>query len=422
VLVSSLAGFGACSDDHGPGPGGQSEDVGCPTTLVELRKLAGKPCASEGARCLDSGTPGEDDFAYECSEGTWTALDPVVPSTGGAGGQAIAITGGFAGEGGLAGQGGFAGDGGIAGDGGPAGQGGVAGDGGVAGGGGLAGEGGFGGSPSDSATLVQLEVHQRPYTECAEFKLGEDYPRDAEGIPLKLYRSKLYYNPVIIAQAGLEWLACYRESGDTWYVNQALAAGYKLVDMSVDFDGAMFFPYSIDFHLHSSKTEVVRAPWYSGMAQGQALSLFSRLGELTSEAEWEFAAASTLKTFDRARGQAEPWIIDYDEERSTWIEEYPASPDKRVLNGFMFGMFGLYDYYAWRGDAHAAAIFLRSLHTLRHNVERFRNEGDVSAYCLTHRVQSTSYHAIHIDQLRAISRMTDDPYFASVADLFALDY
>jgi hypothetical protein len=157
------------------------------------------------------------------------------------------------------------------------------------------------------------------------------------------------------------------------------------------------------------------------MAQGQVLSLFSRLGELTLEPDWELAAAATMKSFDRARGEADPWIMDVDERNSVWIEEYPFAPAERALNGFIFAMFGLYDYYAWRNDAHAAEIFRRSVDTLRLNVERFRNPGRVSAYCLSHRVGSASYHAIHIMQLRAITRMTEDPYFASVADLFAAD-
>jgi hypothetical protein len=158
------------------------------------------------------------------------------------------------------------------------------------------------------------------------------------------------------------------------------------------------------------------------MAQGQVLSLFSRLGEMTSEPEWEPAAAATFKSFDRESGRDEPWVVDVDENNSLWIEEYPASPEPHVLNGFMFGMFGVYDYYAWHGDRHAAEILGQALHTLRVNVERFRNPGDISAYCLPHRVQSTSYHAIHIAELHAMTRLTDDPYFGSVADLFAADY
>jgi hypothetical protein len=252
--------------------------------------------------------------------------------------------------------------------------------------------------------------------------MGADYARDAQGIPLKFYRYNFYYNPVLTAQAGLEWLACYRETNDAWYLEHARRAGHHLIDTSMDFDGAMFFPYTFDFYLHGSKTEVARAPWYSGMAQGQVLSLFSRLGELTSEPEWELAAAATMKSFDRARGEAEPWIMDVDQDNSAWIEEYAASPEMRVLNGFIFAMFGLYDYYAWRGDEHAEKVFLQGLHTLRFNVERFRNPGELSAYCLTHRVKSTGYHAIHIEQLQALTRMTDDPYFASVADLFAADH
>jgi hypothetical protein len=158
------------------------------------------------------------------------------------------------------------------------------------------------------------------------------------------------------------------------------------------------------------------------MAQGQVLSLFSRLGELTSEPEWESAAISTLKSFDRMHGKDEPWIVDVDVDNSLWIEEYVATPETRVLNGFIFAMFGLYDYYAWRGDERAKELFLQSLHTLRLNVERFRNPGELSSYCLAHRVQNADYHAYHIEQLRSLTRMTNDPYFASVADLFVADH
>ena len=432
LLVLCLTGFMACSDNDKPGgpsqltdagAGGQSDGVGCPTAPTELQMLSGKPCDEDGARCLDSREAGEPPFHYECSEGKWTPLDIGVPSIGGAGGAMAGETGG-AGESGNAGQGAIVGEGGSAGEG-PiagAGEGGITGEGGGAGDSGSAGDSGIEGSPVDPASIVWLEVDERPYTECETFTKGASYTQDQEGIPLKSHRGTLYYNPVQIAQAGLVWLACYRLDSDAWYLDQARKAGRKLVSMALDFDGAMFFPYDIDFHLHGSKTEIAYAPWYSGMAQGQVLSLFSRLGELTSEPEWEPAAAATLKSFDRTRGDAEPWIMDVDEDNAAWIEEYANTPEKRVLNGFMFGMFGLYDYFAWREDAHAAEIFLQTLHTLRANVERFRNPGEVSAYCLTHRVQNANYHAIHIWELQAITRMTDDPYFAHIADLFAADY
>jgi len=39
---------------------------------------------------------------------------------------------------------------------------------------------------------------------------------------------------------------------------------------------------------------VLRAPWYSGMAQGLAISLFSRLSVVTGEARWRQAATATF--------------------------------------------------------------------------------------------------------------------------------
>lgn len=295
-------------------------------------------------------------------------------------------------------------------------------------GGGAQSDGGSGGGagegpepPLDSATVAVLDMDQRMYARCEDYKKGTDYPQDADGMPLKLYHGNLEQHPVLTAQAALSWLACLRETKDEWYREHALFAGHYLINMSDDFDGAMFFPYHFDFNMHGNKRNKMIAPWYSGMTQGQVLSVFSRLGELTGDKEWEVAAAAVLKSFSHLRGKAEPWILMVDEDNSLWIEEYPSDGESHVLNGFMFGMFGLYDYYAWQGDAFAHKTFLQNLHTLRLNVERFRNTGELSAYCIAHRVQAANYHAIHIEELNAMTRITNDDYFASVADLFAAD-
>src|SRR5688572_23202377 len=199
LLVLCLTGFVACGDNGRPGTshqpdvgaGGQSDGRGCPTALVELQELSGKPCDEEGASCPASGA-GEHAFKYECSEGTWTLLDSNVHSSGGAGGHATAGQGGIvgdsgttgeggiAGEGGVAGESGFAGEGAIAGEGGIAGESGSAGESGIAGESGGAGESGIGSSPVDPASMVLLELDQRPYTECDAFEIGADYARDAQ--------------------------------------------------------------------------------------------------------------------------------------------------------------------------------------------------------------------------------------------------
>ena len=277
--------------------------------------------------------------------------------------------------------------------------------------------------PLDSASVVVLPIDERPYTECEAYRIGSDaYIPDADGLPIRIYDGEYHHNPVNTSQAGLEWLACYRETNDPWYLEHAIKAGHRLIETAHDFDGAMFFPYLFDYSIHGTSAYSLVAPWYSGMAQGQALSLFSRLGEQTSEPEWEAAAAATLASFHHVRGEDAPWIIDVDEDNSAWIEEYPSDFESHVLNGFMFAMFGLYDYYAWRGDPFAKKVFLQTLHTLRRNVESFRNPGAISVYCLSHRRKSNGYHAIHIGQLQAITLMTEDPYFASVADMFLEDY
>ncbi|HEX2873478.1 MAG TPA: D-glucuronyl C5-epimerase family protein [Polyangiaceae bacterium] len=398
--VLGLTGFAACGDNANPGSteaaGGEPASLACFKGVVASGEGGGCATATGLGGAGEGGVPEEGGSA-------------AVAGSAGAGAGA----GGSGAKGGTAGAAGTTAGAGIGGEGGAGGAGGV---------GGVGGEAGSPDSPIDSADVVVLPIDQRPYTECEAFKKGAAYDQDEDGMPLKLYKGNYYEHPVLLAQAGLEWLACYREGNDTWYLEHAIAAGHHLVAMSHDIDGAMFFPYHFDYLVHGNKANAMVAPWYSGMAQGQVLSLFSRLGELTSDVEWQEAAAATLLSFNYVNGKTEPWIIDIDENNSVWIEEYPIEREKHVLNGFMFAMFGLYDYYAWQGDAFAKKVFLQSLHTLRLNVESFRNPGAISVYCLAHRRNSNGYHAIHIGQLQAMTRMTNDPYFASVADLFAEDY
>lgn len=81
------------------------------------------------------------------------------------------------------------------------------------------------------------------------------------------------------------------------------------------------------------------APWYSGMAQGQALSLVSRLWSVTGDTRWRDAATSIVATY-RADGPGDgPWfahVIAGD----LWFEEYPDArgtvAPTQVVNGHVY--------------------------------------------------------------------------------------
>jgi len=83
------------------------------------------------------------------------------------------------------------------------------------------------------------------------------------------------------AQDGLAALESYRLNNDPSQLAQAKLDAQRLLDRKVQRDAGYFFPYPFDFALHGNTANTIRAPWYSGMAQGLTLSLFSRLADVT---------------------------------------------------------------------------------------------------------------------------------------------
>ena len=189
--------------------------------------------------------------------------------------------------------------------------------------------------------------------------------------------------------------------------------------------GAWFFPYTFDFAVHGIAADTMRAPWYSGMAQGQALSLFVRLDQATGTAPWRTAADSTAPSFALPPAAGLPGVVHVDAAGSSWLDEYPLTTtrDDLTFNGHNFAIFGLYDYARQTGDVNAALLFDGTAGTaLKYGTSGIRVPNWVSYYCLTHRVPAGSYHDIHLEQLLTLYSMTRYTVFARLSDSYRDDF
>jgi hypothetical protein len=269
--------------------------------------------------------------------------------------------------------------------------------------------------------MLPLALGDRPYAEWTDATVAIDYPADRNGVPVAMRKGKAYLHPVTAAQQGLRQLATYVKTKDPVFLDRAQVIADALVAAGVKADGALWIPYRFDFNLHGKAADVMRAPWYSGMAQGQVLSLVSRLYELTGKASDLDAARRIFASFAVVGMRSKPWV-SWVEGRYLWIEEYPGKPPDHTLNGFIFALYGIYDFYEVTHSAAAERVFQGGLTTVRHYLPEFRNPGGISHYCLLHRALSPKYHHIHIGQLRQLRIMTGDAYFATMAALFASDH
>lgn len=252
---------------------------------------------------------------------------------------------------------------------------------------------------------------------------------DSAGIPMRLIGGKLYYHPVGLALLGLKYVASYWVTKDRTYLVLAKRMAAGLEKISVTARGAIWFPYRFRFAMHGNTRETLIPPWYSAMAQGQALSLFTKLWLETRDPQYKALADRTYASLRAFGRRSFPWVSWIDKSRYAWLEEYPASLDY-TLNGFIFAIYGLYDYYIATKDStvwstsrrdDVLALLRGSLATVRHYLPEYRNPGGASDYCLRHHKVSLKYHRIVTSQLRKLAAITGHWYFESMVKKFVSD-
>lgn len=236
---------------------------------------------------------------------------------------------------------------------------------------------------------------------------------DNEGIPLHSYdKGETYhYNPVLVAQHALSLHGKYLEGELS--AEAFLNVTHKLTELQRA-DGGLAYDFEHTFYL---REEPFEPGWTSGMAQGQALSVYARAYIITQDASWLEIGNSALEHMLTPVGEGGTlgtlaYLHPSLEHRLT-IEEYPAEPHNYVLNGFMFALLGLYDWAAVQPDSRAGSVFSNAVESLVLMLPYY-DIGGMSTYDLGQVIFDhtpyfrTSYHRIHIYLLHALHSITGD--------------
>lgn len=243
-----------------------------------------------------------------------------------------------------------------------------------------------------------------------------------------------YDHPVGQAQFGLGCLASYRTETDparkAVFLTRARTQADRLISQHVEARGAWWYGYPFDF-THATHTGVTyTAPWYSGMAQGEALSLLVQLSQVAdvpcADREAYQAAADATFASLQLQDDAYPWVTLVDTEGYLWLQEYPGNqpPDisDYTYNGQIFALLGVYDYAVATGSTAAADLYDAVATTVAAYFPRLRNPRWCSYYCDAHRIEAYTYHQHHIDLMRQLAWQTGSPDFADFADRLVDDY
>jgi hypothetical protein len=236
----------------------------------------------------------------------------------------------------------------------------------------------------------------------------------------------IYQQPVSQAQDGLYALVRYKSGQGADYLVRAEKEAKRLIATHTTNPAtgkAWWYPYRFTINEYGT-TQVARPPWYSGMAQGTALHLFTELYTLTHDSIWETAARETftsfLYTYQRASA---PWTLHVNN-GYLWIEEYPTpNPNDHTINGFGFALWGLITYARAFNDPNSIKIAQAGLTTFLYATGLARHVGGSSSYSLSHPAYRPSgYHLIVTQQLRLFGAVTGDSHFTAMAQTYARDY
>ena len=256
----------------------------------------------------------------------------------------------------------------------------------------------------------------------AEVLMDTTAPHDSDGVILFEWQGGLYYHPVNLCHRAFGLISAYRVTGDSVFYDLVRKYADRLMAESMEFDGAVYFPYPFDYHVNQQEEGLLTALWFSGMAQGEALMVMVRTFLATGDSTYLEHAHKIFGSFSRLHGEADPWTVFIDSRGCYWIEEYPVWEPSMTLNGFIYAIYGLYDYYQLTKSIEAEAVLKASLSTIKNYIPYFRRPGRPSYYGLRFGHYSARYHLIHISQMKHLEKITNDTGFGDWADSLYLDY
>lgn len=231
--------------------------------------------------------------------------------------------------------------------------------------------------------------------------LTEKVTRDNPDILVPQYHvdtgEEIYFS-IGIFQYGLAAYDLYLKSGEDTYKKKLLACADWAVDNQQNDGSWVTFSYENPEHP------------YSSMAQGEGISMLIRAHIVTGKEQY-MSAVRKAKDF-MLKPISDGGATDY---QGDDVYLYECTHDPLILNGWIFSLWGLYDYIKYIDDDRVKVVLNSTLKSLKKKLPEF----DIkywSKYEDGKRICSPFYHKLHIAQLRVMYDLFGDEIYKEYAD------
>jgi len=233
---------------------------------------------------------------------------------------------------------------------------------------------------------------------------------DENGVPymneVKVGRQR---NPVTICNTALNYYEEIKKGDHTHQQFFLNCANWLVEHRTYRNDTATVLEYRYNWDVYHMTN-----PWQSGMAQGLSLQVLVGAHQITKEEKYLKAAREQLNSF----------YIDINDNGITrksadhgwWYEEFADKNGKesRVLNGMIFAVLGIYDYYEYTHSASAKFLFEQGTKAVKLDVALYDKDG--FSYYDRLGTDNLKYHWIHVDLLQKMYKASGEPIFKKYAD------
>ena len=240
---------------------------------------------------------------------------------------------------------------------------------------------------------------------------------DNNGIPMLNYHGNigLQYNPIAISQWGLGNYNIYKSKGKNANAFKKFikSADWLVENLKKNSNDIYVWNHTFDW----TYKQTLKNPWYSGLAQGQGLSVLVRAYDETNNGKYIEAIHKVVDSFFCSVDNG--GVTFTDSYQDIWLEEYIVNPPTHILNGFIWGIWGLYDYWLLTNDKKIKNLFDNYIKTIQLNLYKY-DIGYWSLYELSElKIKmraSLFYHKLHIVQLQILFAMTDIELFKETSN------
>lgn len=207
------------------------------------------------------------------------------------------------------------------------------------------------------------------------------------------------YFSIAIFQYGLGSYDLYLENNEKDKLEKAVSCANWAVDNQENDGSWITFAYENKDHP------------YSSMAQGEGVSLLIRLYDVTREEKYLISARKAIEFM----------LLPIESGGTTKYEGddvflYECTHDPLILNGWIFSLWGLYDYCKYIQDENIKFVLDKTLLSFKKRLQDF----DIGYWSNYEeggkRICSSFYHKLHIAQLRVMYDLFGDEIYKDYAD------